>query len=143
MKSFLGNLGIFFLVTLVVKQVRCKLKGKILTLFLPWPLNRLGRGCGSVGRAVASKNRGPRFESSHQQSFTMNILLLNVKTQKWREKESRKVPFLTKLIRYLLTAVNPIFIWTGVHCFKTVLMPIAIDAALFYRCNLIHVPFLR
>ena len=26
--------------------------------------------CGSVGRAVASDTRGPRFESSHQQKFT-------------------------------------------------------------------------
>ena len=28
-----------------------------------------GSGCGSVGRAVASDTRGPRFESSHQQKF--------------------------------------------------------------------------
>ena len=28
-----------------------------------------GSGCGSVGRAVASNTRGPRFESSHQQKF--------------------------------------------------------------------------
>ena len=26
---------------------------------------RHGSGCGSVGRAVASDTRGPRFESSH------------------------------------------------------------------------------
>ena len=29
----------------------------------------LGSGCGSVGRAVTSNSRGPRFESSHQQQF--------------------------------------------------------------------------
>ena len=29
----------------------------------------LGSGCGSVGRAVASNTRGPRFESSHRQKF--------------------------------------------------------------------------
>ena len=28
-----------------------------------------GSGCGSVGRAVASETRGPRFESSHRQIF--------------------------------------------------------------------------
>ena len=28
-----------------------------------------GSGCGSVGRAVASNTRGPRFESSHWQKF--------------------------------------------------------------------------
>ena len=29
----------------------------------------MGSGCGSVGRAVASDNTGPRFESSHKQSL--------------------------------------------------------------------------
>ena len=29
----------------------------------------VGSGCGSVGRAVASDARGPRFESSHWQKF--------------------------------------------------------------------------
>ena len=34
---------------------------------------QLGSGCGSVGRAVASDTRDPRFESSHQQIlFTIN-----------------------------------------------------------------------
>ena len=28
-----------------------------------------GSGCGSVGRAVASDTRGPRFESNHRQKF--------------------------------------------------------------------------
>ena len=28
-----------------------------------------GSGCGSVGRAVASDNKGPRFKSSHRQIF--------------------------------------------------------------------------
>ena len=32
-----------------------------------------GSGCGSVGRAVASNARGPRFESSHWQTFILNI----------------------------------------------------------------------
>ena len=33
----------------------------------------LGSGCGSVGRAVASDSRGPRFESSHRQKFILNV----------------------------------------------------------------------
>ena len=33
----------------------------------------MGSGCDSVGRAVASDSRGPRFESSHQQEFILNI----------------------------------------------------------------------
>ena len=38
-----------------------------------------GSGCGSVGRAVASDTRGPRFESSHWQKFNylLNIFLLS------------------------------------------------------------------
>ena len=33
--------------------------------------------CGSVGRAVASDTRGPRFESSHRQKFILNICFLS------------------------------------------------------------------
>ena len=38
-----------------------------------------GSGCGSVGRAVASDTRDPRFESSHWQKFIyiLNICLLS------------------------------------------------------------------
>ena len=35
--------------------------------------NLWGSGGGSVGRAVASNSRGPRFESSHRQKFILNI----------------------------------------------------------------------
>ena len=40
---------------------------------------RLGSGCGSVGRAVASDTKGPRLESSRWQIFTylLNICLLS------------------------------------------------------------------
>ena len=37
----------------------------------------MSSGCGSVGRAVASETRGPRFESSHRQDFIMNIFTVN------------------------------------------------------------------
>ena len=32
----------------------------------------MGCGCGSIGRAVTSKAKGPRLGSSHQQNFKMN-----------------------------------------------------------------------
>ena len=43
---------------------------------------KVGSGCGSVGRAVDSDTRGPRFDSSHQQNlygtfgylFTINCI---------------------------------------------------------------------
>ena len=38
----------------------------------------MGSGCGSVGRAVASDSRGPRFESSHRQKFIYIELLFTV-----------------------------------------------------------------
>ena len=45
-----------------------------------------GQWCGSVGRAVASNTRGPRFESSHRQKFiyiehlfTVNCVLKRLK----------------------------------------------------------------
>ena len=38
----------------------------------------LGSGCGSVGRAVASDTRGPRFKSSHRQKFIYIEHLLTV-----------------------------------------------------------------
>ena len=37
-----------------------------------------GSGCGSVGRAVASDDRGPRFETSFRQTFIKNIYLFTV-----------------------------------------------------------------
>ena len=38
-----------------------------------------GQWCGSVGRAVASNTRGPRFESSHWQKliYILNNFLLS------------------------------------------------------------------
>ena len=35
----------------------------------------MGRGCGAVGRAVASDARDPRFESRHRQYFMRKIYL--------------------------------------------------------------------
>ena len=35
---------------------------------------KVGSGCGSIGRAVASDTRGPQFKSSHRQKFILNIV---------------------------------------------------------------------
>ena len=47
-----------------------------------------GSGCDSVGRAVASNTRGPRFESSHQQFILRTYLLLTVKKRGQIKKKS-------------------------------------------------------
>ena len=55
----------------------------------------MGSGCGTVGRAVASNIRGPRFESSHRQLLLNIDLLLTVcRKYKNKEKEAGNGPFL-------------------------------------------------
>ena len=55
--------------------------------------------CGSVGRAVASDTRCPRFESSHRQKFIYNEHLFIVNCQlciektKIKKKEAGNGPF--------------------------------------------------
>ena len=56
-----------------------------------------GSGCGSVGRAVASNSRGPRFKSRHRKKFIFNILLSNVLKRRNKEKEAGKVHCLKKI----------------------------------------------
>ena len=46
----------------------------------------LGSGGGSVGKAVASDTRGPRFNSRHQQSFYLN----NVYCQLYWKDENKE-----------------------------------------------------
>ena len=44
-------------------------------------------GCGSVGRAVASDTRGPRFESSHRQkNYIEHLLSTGLKRRKLRKR---------------------------------------------------------
>ena len=93
----------------------------------------MGSGCGSVGRAVASNIKGPRFESSRQQKFIfiLNISLLS--TVCWRdenkEKEAGYVPFLKKRGRKvdapsLLTpevpSLNPVIVKIYIEHLSTV-----------------------
>ena len=45
-----------------------------------------GSGCGSVGKAVTSNTRGPRFKPSHQQKFIYIEHLSNVNCELKRQK---------------------------------------------------------
>ena len=62
---------------------------------------KLGSGCGSVGRVVASDTRGPQFESSHRQKiiYILNICLLSIVYWKDdnKEKEAGNGPFFKKI----------------------------------------------
>ena len=51
---------------------------------VPITINQ-GKGCGSVGRAVASATRGPQFESSHQQNCFLSTVLKRRKRRRGRE----------------------------------------------------------
>ena len=53
-----------------------------------------GSGCGSVGRAVASDTRGPRFEYSHRQLlFNQYFLWTLCRKDENKEKEDGNGPF--------------------------------------------------
>ena len=52
-----------------------------------------GSGGGSVGRAVASNSRGPRFESSNRQKITLNIYCQLYWKDENKEKESGMAHF--------------------------------------------------
>ena len=52
----------------------------------------MGSGCGSVGRAVASNWRGPRFESSHREKFILNIYCQLYLKDENKEKEAGNGP---------------------------------------------------
>ena len=48
----------------------------------------MGSGCCSVGRAVAADTRGPRFESSHRETFVESFCLMSI-VLKRRNKRKR------------------------------------------------------
>ena len=56
----------------------------------------MSSGCGSVGRVVASKSRGPQFDSCQRHKFIFNILLSTVLENK--EKEAGMAHFLKKTV---------------------------------------------
>ena len=54
----------------------------------------LGSGCGSVGRAVTSNPRGPRFESSLRQKFIEHLPTIKcIERTKIKEEEAWNGPF--------------------------------------------------
>ena len=57
----------------------------------------MGSGCDSVGRAVASDSRGPRFESSHRQKF---IFIVFCKLY-WKDENKEKGPGLAHFIKFM------------------------------------------
>ena len=52
----------------------------------------VGSGCGSVGRAVASDSKGPRFDSNHRQHFKLNIYCQLYRKDKNKQKEAGNGP---------------------------------------------------
>ena len=66
----------------------------------------MGSGCGSVGRAVASNARGPRFESSHRQKFIFNIYCQLYWKDENKEKEAGTGPFFKKTHFFSLEGVD-------------------------------------
>ena len=62
---------------------------------------QLGSGCSLVGRAVASDARGPRFVSSHRQTFILDIYLFSVnciEKTKIKIKEAVNGPFFNSFL---------------------------------------------
>ena len=47
----------------------------------------LGRGCGAVGRVVASDNRDPWFKSQLQQLSILNVLICQLQLRKDKNKD--------------------------------------------------------
>ena len=76
---FCSKFSIFTVFFILTEHYLCYLKfsffihalifSSIIQLFVVQPLSRMGSGCGSVGRTVTSKSRGPRFQSSHQKNL--------------------------------------------------------------------------
>ena len=55
---------------------------------------KVGSGCGSVGRAVASDTRDPRLESRHWQTLIKHLFTVNcVEKTKTKKKEAGNGPF--------------------------------------------------
>ena len=70
-----------------------------MTMFTAYEV--VGSGCGSVGRAVASDARGLQFESSHRQTFILDIYLFTVncvEKKKMKKTEAGNDPFLKLLM---------------------------------------------
>ena len=69
------------------------------TFFAPKKCFSLGRGCGAVGRAVASDTRDPWFKSGHQQLNVRTLLSVNCNPEKTKIKKKR--PGMAQLKKYI------------------------------------------
>ena len=49
-----------------------------------------GSGCGTVGRAVASDTRGPRFESCHRQNLVESYKRI-IGAEKWLKNVHKRI----------------------------------------------------
>ena len=56
----------------------------------------MGCRCGSVGNAVASNTRSPRFESSHMKYFMMTQYSVNCRNDENKEKDAGMAHFFKK-----------------------------------------------
>ena len=82
----------------------------------------MGSGCGAVGRAVAFKTRGPRFDSSHRQNFIEHLFIINcIEKTKINKKRGREWPtFLKKTLVLCVLQSRKILLNRYVHNILTV-----------------------
>ena len=73
----------------------------------------MGSGCDSVGRAVASNSRGPRFESSQWQHFILNIYCQLY----WKDENKEKRPWMATFLKNLLLCATGISFANGPPCY--------------------------
>ena len=68
----------------------------------------MGCRCGSVGNAVASNTRSPRFESSHMKYFMMTQYSVNCRNDENKEKDAGMAHFFQKMVQQanVLNIVN-------------------------------------
>ena len=64
----------------------------------------MGSGGGSVGRVVALGARGPQLESSHWQTFILDIFLFTVNSIE-KSKIQKKRPRMAQLIKKLCSTL--------------------------------------
>ena len=72
----------------------------------------VGSSCGSVGKAVASDSRGPRFKSSHSQNLCWPLTVNCIEKTKIKKKRPGMAHFFKKKCRNFVESISQFF-----HCF--------------------------
>ena len=80
----------------------------------------MGSGCNSVGRAVASDTRGPRFESSHRQNLYWTLFTVNC-IEKTKIKKKRPGMAHLKKIKMLILKMGHSWPFLLIFVFSTVI----------------------